>query len=77
MIRLAAETTSLCTVVLDIEPDNVASVRLAQRLGAERRRPERARPTAAAWSALWPCSSCPCRDLDEISTPGSAFLAGR
>jgi RimJ/RimL family protein N-acetyltransferase len=28
--------------VLDIEPDNVASVRLAQRLGAERRRPERA-----------------------------------
>jgi RimJ/RimL family protein N-acetyltransferase len=42
MIRLAAETTSLCTVVLDIEPDNVASVRLAQRLGAERRRPGRA-----------------------------------
>jgi ribosomal-protein-alanine N-acetyltransferase len=41
MIRLAAETTTLRTVVLDIEPENAASVRLAQRLGAERRSPER------------------------------------
>jgi ribosomal-protein-alanine N-acetyltransferase len=41
MIRLAAETTSLRTVVLDIEPENAASVHLAQRLGAQRREPER------------------------------------
>lgn len=41
MLGLAAATTRLRTVVLDIEPVNTASVRLAQRLGAERREPER------------------------------------
>jgi RimJ/RimL family protein N-acetyltransferase len=47
MIRLAAETTSLRTVALDIEPENVASVHLPQRLGAERRGPERTEPDRA------------------------------
>jgi RimJ/RimL family protein N-acetyltransferase len=47
MIRVAAEMTSLRTVVLDIEPDNASSVRLARRLGAERRRPERTEPDRA------------------------------
>lgn len=41
MLGLAAATTTLRTLVLDIEPANTASVRLAQRLGAQRRVPER------------------------------------
>lgn len=41
MMRLAAAETDLATVVLDIEPDNRASVRLAERLGATRREPSR------------------------------------
>jgi RimJ/RimL family protein N-acetyltransferase len=41
MLDLAARETDLNTVVLDIEPANRASVRLAQRLGAQPRTPMR------------------------------------
>ncbi|MGI8713490.1 MAG: GNAT family N-acetyltransferase [Solirubrobacteraceae bacterium] len=41
MVRFAATQTGLRTVVLEIEPGNVVSVALAQRLGAQRRAPER------------------------------------
>jgi ribosomal-protein-alanine N-acetyltransferase len=41
MLSLIAERTALRSVVLDIEVDNQASIRVAQRLGAERRVPER------------------------------------
>jgi RimJ/RimL family protein N-acetyltransferase len=47
MMRLAATETDLRTVVLDIEPSNLASVRLAQRLGAQRREPSRTEPDRA------------------------------
>jgi ribosomal-protein-alanine N-acetyltransferase len=40
IMTLAAGTTQLRTVVLDIELGNIASVRLGRRLGAERREPE-------------------------------------
>lgn len=39
--RVAVRLTGLRSVVLDIEAGNVASERLAQRLGAERRAPAR------------------------------------
>jgi RimJ/RimL family protein N-acetyltransferase len=41
MMELVARTTDLRSVVLDIEVDNAASLRLADRLGAKRRQPER------------------------------------
>jgi len=41
MMDLAAATTDLRSLVLDIEDTNAASLRLAQRLGAERRAPAR------------------------------------
>jgi ribosomal-protein-alanine N-acetyltransferase len=41
MMELVAATTNLRSVVLDIEVSNTASVRLAHRLGAQRREPER------------------------------------
>lgn len=40
MIQIAS-STKLRSVVLDIEPGNAASVRLAERLGAQRRSPSR------------------------------------
>jgi ribosomal-protein-alanine N-acetyltransferase len=42
MLDLARRTDEVRSVVLDIEVDNMASVRVAQRLGADRRKPERA-----------------------------------
>ena len=41
MMSLVVPATGLRSVVLDIEDDNVASLRLAERLGAERRQPAR------------------------------------
>ncbi len=41
MLDLAAVTTPLRSVVLDIEIDNAASQRVAQRVGAQRRAPAR------------------------------------
>ncbi len=41
MLRSVADTTVVRSVVLDIEEDNAASVRVAARLGAERREPSR------------------------------------
>jgi RimJ/RimL family protein N-acetyltransferase len=41
MMRAVADTTDVRSVVLDIEEGNAASMRLAQRLGAERREPSR------------------------------------
>lgn len=41
MLRSIADTTDVRSVVLDIEEHNAASVRLAERLGAERREPSR------------------------------------
>ena len=46
LLPLAAEA-GLKTVVLDIEVDNHASLRVATRLGAERRAPERVEPDRA------------------------------
>jgi [ribosomal protein S5]-alanine N-acetyltransferase len=41
MMRSIADTTDVRSVVLDIEEGNAASMRLAERLGAERRKPSR------------------------------------
>jgi RimJ/RimL family protein N-acetyltransferase len=41
MLERARDTTDIRAVVLDIERDNRPSLRLAQRLGAERRHPQR------------------------------------
>ena len=41
MMRSIADTTDVRSVVLDIEEHNAASMRLAERLGAERREPSR------------------------------------
>ncbi len=41
MMSIVASTTMLRSVVLDVEPTNAPSVRLAERLGAERRDPSR------------------------------------
>lgn len=41
MMELVAATTDLRSVVLDIEDTNLASLRVAERLGAERRAPAR------------------------------------
>ena len=41
MMRSIADTTDVRSVVLDIEEGHAASMRLAQRLGAERREPSR------------------------------------
>jgi RimJ/RimL family protein N-acetyltransferase len=42
MLDRARRTGEVRSVVLDIEVDNIASLRVAQRLGADRRQPERA-----------------------------------
>jgi RimJ/RimL family protein N-acetyltransferase len=47
MMQSVAATTNLRSVVLDIETTNSAALRLAQRLGAERREPERIEPDRA------------------------------
>lgn len=44
MVRAVVPDTGLRTVVLDIEDGNEPSMRLAQRLGAERRSPARVKP---------------------------------
>jgi RimJ/RimL family protein N-acetyltransferase len=44
MMESIAATTALRSVVLDIEARNEASIRLAERLGAQRRAPERDEP---------------------------------
>jgi RimJ/RimL family protein N-acetyltransferase len=44
MLETVVAATDLRSVVLDIEESNVASMRLAQRLGAERREPARIQP---------------------------------
>jgi RimJ/RimL family protein N-acetyltransferase len=44
MMSSVVAPTGLRTVVLDIEEGNVASMRLAERLGAERRSPTRVHP---------------------------------
>jgi [ribosomal protein S5]-alanine N-acetyltransferase len=44
MMESIAATTALRSVVLDIEAGNEASIRLAERLGAQRREPERIEP---------------------------------
>jgi len=41
MLNRARRLGGVSSVVLDIEVDNLASVRVAQRLGAQRRQPER------------------------------------
>jgi RimJ/RimL family protein N-acetyltransferase len=41
MTERSAATTTLCSLVLDVETTNSASIRVAERLGAERREPER------------------------------------
>ena len=41
MVVHARETSDLRSVVMDIEFDNIASVRVAARMGAERREPSR------------------------------------
>jgi [ribosomal protein S5]-alanine N-acetyltransferase len=41
MLRSIADTTDVRSVVLDIEESNAPSIRVAQRLGAERREPPR------------------------------------
>jgi RimJ/RimL family protein N-acetyltransferase len=41
MMNMVVPATGLRSVVLDIEDDNVASLRLAERLGADRRHPAR------------------------------------
>ena len=41
MMRCVAQTTDVRSVVLDIEEGNTASMRVADRLGAERRQPSR------------------------------------
>jgi hypothetical protein len=41
MLSSVIPATGVRSVVLDIEDDNAASMRLADRLGAERRRPTR------------------------------------
>ena len=46
-ILAAAVDAGLASVVLDIEVDNHASLRVAQRLGAQRREPERVEPDRA------------------------------
>jgi ribosomal-protein-alanine N-acetyltransferase len=47
MMRLIAADTDLRSVVLDVEETNRPSIRLARRLGAERRRPSREEPDRA------------------------------
>lgn len=44
MLETVVAATDLRSVVLDIEDSNAASMRLAQRLGASRREPERVQP---------------------------------
>ena len=41
MLKMVAADTDLRSLVLDVEATNVASTRLAERLGAERRHPSR------------------------------------
>jgi RimJ/RimL family protein N-acetyltransferase len=41
MLELARDIEGVRSVVLDIEPDNVASIRVAERVGATRREPPR------------------------------------
>jgi len=41
MLDLARDMDEVRSVVLDIEPDNLASIRVAERLGATRREPSR------------------------------------
>ena len=41
MITTVVPATGLCSVVLEIETDNAPSIRVAERLGAERRSPTR------------------------------------
>jgi RimJ/RimL family protein N-acetyltransferase len=41
MISSVVRATGLCSVVLDIEASNAPSIRLAERIGADRRRPTR------------------------------------
>ena len=41
MMRCVVQTTDVRSVVLDIEEGNTASMRVADRLGAERREPSR------------------------------------
>ena len=41
MLDRVRQTGEVRSVVLDIEADNIASLRVARRLGADRRQPER------------------------------------
>lgn len=44
MLELARDMDEVRSVVLDIETDNLASIRVAERVGAVRREPPRVQP---------------------------------
>ena len=75
MMASVVAGTGLRSVVLDIEAGNVASARLAERLGAERRFPTESRSTGAA--SRNPRGLCPAgrSNLTLVSRGGGATRA--